>query len=393
MRILHVDQHYRYSGGTEQYYLDIMEMLEEAGHKVGMVYGVKDERTLRFPHRAEYHVAGIEAIPESIPIAETLEELRSAVRKENPDVINIHNIRNFHVIEALSNMKPTVRFIHDPTLCCFRDWKLLPGLNELCAYPVGWRCYSAGCLKDFPVPPVKAILLKRSELRAHKKIDRILVASRYMKDLLVLNGIPGEKIGVLPHFTRMSPPTTGKSDTAENIILFAGLIHHVKGVDKLIKALALMKSKFKAYLIGDGPYLEQYRRLAADEGVGDRISFLGWVDHDRMKEYYSKASVVVVPSWWIEPFGIVGIEAMAHAKPVVAFDTGGIRDWLENDSTGFLVPRGDVAAFAARVDELLSDKALASEMGANARLAAEKKYDREHYLPKLMDVYENCLNS
>lgn len=370
-----------------------MEMLEQAGHKVGMVYGVKDEHTLRFPHRAEYHVAGIEAIPGSIPIAETLEELRSAVRKENPDVINIHNVRNFHVIEALSNMKPTVRFIHDPTLCCFRDWKLLPGLNELCTYPVGWRCYFAGCLKDFPVQPVKAILFKRSEMRAHKQIDRILVASRYMKDLLVFNGIPGEKIGVLPYFTRMPQTTTDKSETTESIILFAGLIHHVKGVDKLIKSFALMKSKFRAYLIGNGPYLEQYRQLAADEGVGDRISFLGWVDHDRVVEYYSKASVIVVPSWWIEAFGIVGIEAMANAKPVVAFDTGGIGDWLEDGVTGFLVQRGNIAALAAKMDELLSDKALASEMGANARLAAEKKYDRERYLPKLMHVYESCLNS
>jgi glycosyltransferase involved in cell wall biosynthesis len=84
---------------------------------------------------------------------------------------------------------------------------------------------------------------------------------------------------------------------------------------------------------------------------------------------------------------------MAHAKPVVAFDTGGIRDWLKDGVTGFLVPRGNIAGLAARLDELLSDKALALEMGARGRAIAEKEYNRDYYIAKLIKVYEDCLSS
>jgi glycosyltransferase involved in cell wall biosynthesis len=221
----------------------------------------------------------------------------------------------------------------------------------------------------------------------------MLVASRYMKDLLAFNGIPESKISVLPLFTRLPPMEDIESDSSENIVLFVGLIHPVKGADKLIKALALVKSEFRAHLIGEGPNLEQYRRLAADEGIGDRINFARWVEHDKISQYYAEASVVAVPSWWTEAFGIVGIEAMAHATPVVAFETGGISDWLDDGVTGFLVQRGDIDTLAAKIDALLSDKALASEMGQNAREAAEKKFNREDYLPKLIGVYERVLSS
>ena len=393
MKILQVDQHYKYGGGTERYYLETMDMLERAGHEVVMVYGVRDERTLQFPHRTEHHIPGLEAMSAAASTANALKALETVVRKERPDVMHIHNVRNSRAIRLLTKMGPTVRFIHDPTLCCFRDWKLLPGLEELCPYRVGWRCYFTGCLRDFPVRPAKAILLKKLEMRTHRCIDRILVASKYMKNLLVFNGISENKISILPYFTNLPTIEDMESEPSEDIILFVGLMHPIKGVDKLIKALALVKNRFSAYLIGEGPYLEQYRQLAAAEGISDRVIFSGWIGHDKISEYYAKASVVVVPSWWIEAFGIVGIEAMAHAKPVVAFDTGGIRDWLTDGVTGFLVERGDIPGLAARIDELLSNRALAAQMGACARAIAEKEYNREDYISKLVSAYEDAVSS
>jgi len=388
MKILQVDQHYKYGGGTEQYYLETMNMLERAGHEVVMVYGVRDERTLQFPHRTEHHIPGLEAMSAAASTANALKALETVVRKERPDVMHIHNVRNSRAIRLLTKMGPTVRFIHDPTLCCFRDWKLLPGLEELCPYRVGWRCYFTGCLRDFPVRPAKAILLKKLEMRTHRCVDHILVASKYMKNLLVFNGISENKISILPYFTNLPTIEDVESEPSEDIILFVGLM------------------RFSAYLIGEGPYLEQYRQLAAAEGISDRVIFSGWIGHDKISEYYAKASVVVVPSWWIEAFGIVGIEAMAHAKPVVAFDTGGISDWLRDGSVGFLVQRGDISGLAARIDELLSNRALAAQMGAllsnralaaqmgaKGRLIAEKEYNRIDYTSKLVSAYEDAVSS
>ena len=71
-------------------------------------------------------------------------------------------------------------------------------------------------------------------------------------------------------------------------------------------------------------------QLASKLKISDRVVFTGRVDHEKLESYYAAARLVVVPSRWPEPFGMVGIEAMARGRPVVAFDTGGIGDWLED---------------------------------------------------------------
>jgi len=86
-----------------------------------------------------------------------------------------------------------------------------------------------------------------------------------------------------------------------------------------------------------------------------------------MPAYYSDASVAVVSSAWPEPFGAVGLEAMRYGLPLVAFDAGGVKEWLMDGVSGFLVPHMDRAQFAARIEHLLRDKSLARQMGAPVR--------------------------
>lgn len=396
MKILHIDQQYRFSGGTEQYVISVAKRLEELGHEVIIAYGMKSPDTYHVQGRKEYCIPGIEKIPSFFIKRDNspVKRLTEFIQREKPDVIHIHNVRNFSIIERCIDLKPTIRFAHDPTLCCFQDWKLLPDFRTICTRRVGINCLFTGCLFRYYDTPWNALIKKHREIQIHKQLSKIIVASQYMKKLLIQNGLPSEKITVLPYFTNMAPTEDSLSyPSNENIILYVGLIHFVKGVDYLIAALQHVKTDFRAIIIGQGSYLKEYKKFAQELGVEDRITFMGWIPNEKLGYYYQKASLLVVPSFWIEAFGIIGIEAMAHARPVVAFNTGGISDWLENGETGFLVERGDVQALAEKITLLLENKTLAKKMGEHGRFKTLQQYQLDTHVETLLRIYQDCKNN
>jgi glycosyltransferase involved in cell wall biosynthesis len=97
-------------------------------------------------------------------------------------------------------------------------------------------------------------------------------------------------------------------------------------------------------------------------------------------------------SLWPEPFGAAGLEAMRHGLPVVAFDAGGIREWLLDGINGFLIPWMDRRAFAEKLDALLLDKALARNLGEAGRQLADERYNFDAYLDGLECLFARAAN-
>src|SRR5947207_14197024 len=96
-------------------------------------------------------------------------------------------------------------------------------------------------------------------------------------------------------------------------------------------------------------------------------------------------------SVWPEPFGMVGIEAMRYGLPVVAFDAGGIKEWLLDGRNGYLVPWMDRATYAARVEALLGNKTLARQMGELGRQLVSEHYDFSRYMTGIEDLFARVL--
>jgi glycosyltransferase involved in cell wall biosynthesis len=142
---------------------------------------------------------------------------------------------------------------------------------------------------------------------------------------------------------------------------------------------------------GDGYDMARIRRVLDRSGLSSRVVLRGWVSGSDKTRLLHEASVVVVPSLWPEAFGIVGIEAMACGRPVVAFDVGGVRDWLEDTVTGYLVPVGDAAGLASRIDGLLRDPGLASQMGKAGVERVEQRFRPERHVQTLVSLYERIL--
>jgi glycosyltransferase involved in cell wall biosynthesis len=83
---------------------------------------------------------------------------------------------------------------------------------------------------------------------------------------------------------------------------------------------------------------------------------------------------------------------MTAGKPVVAFDGGGVRQWLDHERTGFIVPHGDIAGFAKRVDQLMGDELLRGLMGATARATAKARFSPDAHIRSLLGIYTEVLN-
>jgi glycosyltransferase involved in cell wall biosynthesis len=206
---------------------------------------------------------------------------------------------------------------------------------------------------------------------------------------------PAASVRVLPNgvdaplFARAAQ-TTGRDariPAGRRVLLYAGRMSPEKGPLVVAQAFAeLRKRRPDAFLVlaGEfsvGPatsnrvrYGDEIRRIVA--GYADDALVLGTVTPERMHEIYAQADLVVVPSQFEEPFGMVALEALAAGRPVLAFRRGGLPEFISDGRNGFLMDgTGDPAKLAARIDSLLGDPASLSRVAAAARESVAEKYD------------------
>jgi glycosyltransferase involved in cell wall biosynthesis len=310
-----------------------------------------------------------------------------------PDIIYFHTLPDVDVLEALLNSSvPVIRMVHDHSLYCLRSYKYNPLTRAVCQRSASVYC-AFPCMAPIArdrkgVFPLKwaGFAAHRRELELSKQCKAFIVYSEYSKAELVKNGFDAEEIHIhIPMRCRDSAPTS--SFCERNVILFAGQIIRGKGVDLLLKALAKLNVPFECLILGDGNHRDYCQRLCARLNLADRVQFRGFVAPHELQKFYVDASVFVVPSVWPEPFGMVGPEAMRYGLPVVAFDVGGIKEWLIHGENGFLAPWMDTSRFAARIEELLRNKEVGRRLGHNGRERVNRVYSAPHQVDTLEQIF------
>jgi glycosyltransferase involved in cell wall biosynthesis len=167
-----------------------------------------------------------------------------------------------------------------------------------------------------------------------------------------------------------------------------------KGVHYLLDAFVeVLKQVPDARLdiAGSGGFQEQLLDQNNRLGLRTCVAFHGWSDRPGIQKLLGECRVLAFPSIYPESFGIVGIEAMMHARPVVAFDVGGVGDWLDDGATGRRVPVKDTAALATALVRLLRDDEECLRMGTAARAQAMVRFSAEKHLLALLGVYERAM--
>jgi len=180
-----------------------------------------------------------------------------------------------------------------------------------------------------------------------------------------------------------------RSEIGRPFVLFAGRFVAYKGVDVLLNALR--DSTAAAVLVGDGPLKPALEARARSWGMFDRVRFAGEVTNDELAALYRACDLFVLPSVTRqEAFGVVQIEAMSRARPVVSTDVGTGVAWVNvNGETGLVVPPGDAHALRGAIDRLLANPLERQNMGAAAAERARSVFAVDRMTNGILGLYDD----
>ena len=295
---------------------------------------------------AERHVASLRAAGHDV---EVLGELGTGngepVGLCGFDEIIVHKCTDVGTLAMFPSEK-TVLYVHDHEPICPRGYAYTP-LGKNCTRPGGFfPCiFCAPACRSWKAA-LGRVFSQRRRIAVMSRFKKIVVISEFMKSRLVANGIPAERVEVKSPTVDVINATIGGQGSARPTdaidLLYVGQLIRGKGVQLLLRAMAMMKTPRTLDVVGTGNMESKLKAMAEELGLGGRVRFNGFQRNPQ--DWMRRASCVVVPSFWQEPYGLVAAEAVALGRKVVAFAIGGLPEACQGKAT--LVPPGDVAALA-----------------------------------------------
>ena len=378
MRILIAHEAAVGGGGVESYLASVIPALVARGHAVAFLH--HRTRAEAGPTRLQ-----CEGVPQFSVEDDGIGAVLEALVDWRPDVCFSHNMGPLDLEEALLARWPVVKMMHGFFGTCISSHKA----HSFPSVVPCTRVFGAPCLALYgprwcgPLRPLKAMAGLRWNVRQHGLLDRyagVVVASRYMQHEYVRHGVPQDRVITAPLF-----PTTANRDgarrrPAHHTVLFAGRMTDLKGPEVLVKAMAVaagtLSAPLKLVMAGDGP--DRARLVGMARALGVDASFPGWATGEALTSLFRQATVVAVPSLWPEPFGLVGLEAALHGVPAVAFDSGGVTEWLHDGISGRLVRERSANALGAALAAVLGNANLLRTMEIGAVEVASRMTLSKH---------------
>lgn len=298
-------------------------------------------------------------------------KLRKLVDDFRPDVVHFH-----HVIRELSasvfgapRRAARVLTVHD---------------MRLLGVPDG----SADRPRDrSPVRQLKMAKARFERTIARHKIDAVIAPSVPIANELKAAGFAG--VHLVHHFADPGPEP-GSPPSASDDVFYAGGLTREKGIVDLVEAFATISSDYptaRLLIAGGGPLRERLAR-SAEARVPGRVHLLGVLDESAVRQRMSVCRVVVAPSLAREAAGLTVIEAAFAGRPVIVSDDPALRELVDEASCGIVTPRGDVAALASALRELLVDPARSNRLGAAGRTVASATRSTAAGIAATHSVYE-----
>ena len=325
----------------------------------------------------------------------TVPAVRRVLANIKPDIVHAHNIHYYLSYWSLRLARRTGARVfltaHDAML--FHYGKLSPRRPhdlKVSAWQQ-WREYR------FWYNPFRNFFIKI----LLKNVSKIFAVSEALKEALNQNGIKNVAViynGVdtaVWHVDVHAVESFKKKYNlvGKKIILFGGRVSGRKGGDIALAAVRdVVKSDPMATLVLLGRrdvYIDSLLMKADKWGIGANVLCAGWLSGDELHAAYAAATVVVVPSLYLDPLPTVVLEAMASRKPVIGANAGGIPEMVLNEQTGFICDPHDTTTFAAMLERVLNDLKLQQEMGEAGYERVKKYFSIDRWATETEKAYTN----
>jgi len=346
------------AGGAETYLTWLLRTLVARGHEVGFAFE-------RAAQRGEEAVdRNLEPLTRWNIGGSTRSAFLDKLTSFRPDIVFLQSASDQTLDLTLAQRFRTVLFAHAFYGTCATGWKVhhLPTLR-ICTRRFGPGClpvnYVRGCGARNPIQLLSVYSNQRTRAKVLQGLAGLVVASEYMRQVYVQNGVDDRAVRVLPPPGNIEPDAAPPSARElPRRLLFLGRFTSGKGAVRAVQATALCQRgladrQLVLTMAGDGPALDHCRRLATKLGV--QSEFPGWVSAEQRLLLLRTADLLIVPSQWPEPFGMVGVEAASLGVPAAAYRAGGIVDWLRPGVSGELAEGFGSRALAEALDRALRD--------------------------------------
>lgn len=363
-------------GGREKHVYDLANALSKAGHEVE-IFTCSDSPFKKYTdikNSFRIHYLQTIRLPFSVGYYRIPPSLFLELAKVKADIIHSHDFHHFTtLISAIASKRAQT-----PFLLTEHGYSEQIGVTKLLI-----KFYDNLFLPQIRKSLTKAIAVSnfiREELIHRYKVseDRIEVIHNFinLKSYKVKSSIFRKKYGL----------------EDKKIILASGRLIREKGFQYLIRAFPhVIKKTPETILAIIGPtnyYKNELIKLSESKKLTGKVIFCGTVSEEMLKSALFCSDIVAIPSLY-EPFGIIALEAMAYAKPIIASNTGGLAETLTNKRNGLLVTPGNVTELAGSIIGLLNNKSFAKRLGRKAQKDV-KSYDWEKNIEKIVNIYQKC---
>jgi glycosyltransferase involved in cell wall biosynthesis len=383
MKILVATLNSTRAGGLETYLSALLPRLQERGCEV--TFGYQNAAT-------ESGARPIEFSGRTVQLRDKA-SLRSV---ETPDVILMEGRLDTELEAGLLALAPVIFVAHDYAGACISG-------SKTWAFPRPITCTRAlgpACLLHYlphrcgGLNPMLAIRLFSEERLRQTHIlsaARVIVGSEFLAREYERSGAKGGKLVINPLFVRSPELQSPRELPGVPRIVYLGRLTEVKGVSFLLEAVAKAGGALgEVHLViaGEGPERPSLER--AGRLLGLKVDFLGWLDPDDRDALLRTATLLVIPSIWPEPFGIVGLEAARFGVPAAAFPVGGIPEWLVGGVNGELARKpADPDALRDAIVQAVSDAGHYRSLSRGA-LEVAGRFGEERHMNLLAQTIEEA---
>lgn len=381
--VLIVHNYYQIPGGEDAVVENEKDLLLHNGHKVVLYKRHNDE--IKNKRIFEKLLLPLETIFS----LKTYKEVKRIIKKENVDIVHVHNtlpLISQSVYYAAKHYKiPVVQTIHNFRLLC--PAATFTRNNQICEkclkksliYSVKNKCYR----NSFAQSLVSATNLALHRLvGTYKKVDGYIALTEFNKNKLK-RLIDSKKIFIKPNFVNFD--NNFVIDVKDrNYFLYLGRIDKLKGIDLILKAWKNIKEE-QLYVVGKGPFQKEAEKYILENNIKN-VKLLGFKNKSEVKKIISNSKALIMASQWYEGFPMTVVESFSLGVPVISGDIGNMSEIIQHEINGLLYKYDNYEELIKQIQRIKNNDLL-NKLSIGARKTFCNKYNKEKNYIILMKIY------